>query len=86
MKESIKALNTTFSAPAVPYPLPDELVATIQAFLDKYASIEEHDSQRFHEDLHALYLRHVGGQTEKSMAHFSRYSESCDQLLLGKIA
>lgn len=71
MKASIKALDSTFSAPTVPCPLPDELVATIQAFLDKYAPIDEHDSQRFHEDLHALYLRHVAGKPEKHGAFLS---------------
>jgi hypothetical protein len=68
MKDTIKALNTTFAATTVPYPLPDELHATIQTFLERYDDIDDHDSQRFHEDLHALYLRHVAGNSEKKSA------------------
>lgn len=65
MKEAIKALNTTFAAPAVACPLPDELHATIEHFLERYGAIDDHDSQRLHEDLHALYLRHVAGSPDK---------------------
>ena len=71
MKEAIKALDNTFGAPDVPYPLPDELCATIQSFLDRYDIIDEHDSQRFHEDLHALYQRHVAEDAAKHGAFLS---------------
>ncbi|KAF1846742.1 uncharacterized protein K460DRAFT_129390 [Cucurbitaria berberidis CBS 394.84] len=71
MRESIKALNTTFSAATGLYPLPDELRATIESFLGRYGDIDDHDSQRFHEDLHALYLRHVAGSPEKHGAFLS---------------
>ncbi|KAI4709687.1 hypothetical protein J4E89_005703 [Alternaria sp. Ai002NY15] len=71
MRESLKALNTTFSATTVPYPLPDELYATIEAFLERYDDIDDHDSQRFHDDLHALYLRHVASSPEKRGAFLS---------------
>lgn len=71
MRESLKALTTTFSAPSVPYPLPDELRATIEAFLERYDGINDHDSQRFHEDLHALYLRHIANNAEKRGAFLS---------------
>lgn len=65
MRETIKALTSTFSAPTVPYPLPDELRATVEGFLERYDDIEDHDSQRFHEDLLSLYMRHVAGSPEK---------------------
>lgn len=71
MKEAIKALDTAFAAPDVPYPLPDELLATIQSFLDRYDKIDDHDSQRFHEDLHALYQRHVAEDAAKHGAFLS---------------
>lgn len=71
MKDAIKALDNTFGAPDVPYPLPDELCATIQAFLDRYDGIDEHDSQRFHEDLHSLYQRHVADDAAKHGAFLS---------------
>ncbi|KAH7068893.1 Hamartin protein-domain-containing protein [Paraphoma chrysanthemicola] len=65
MRETIKALTTTFSAPSVSCPLPDELRATIESFLERYDNIDDHDSQRFHDDLHTLYLRHVADTPEK---------------------
>ncbi|KAF2201239.1 hypothetical protein GQ43DRAFT_416177 [Delitschia confertaspora ATCC 74209] len=65
MREAVKALTTTFSAPTTPYPLPDELQQTIEAFLERYHDIEEHDSQRFHEDLLSLYTKQVAGHPEK---------------------
>lgn len=71
MRDTIKALDNTFGAPDGPYPLPDELCATIQSFLDRYDNIDEHDSQRFHEDLHALYQRHVAEDPAKHGAFLS---------------
>lgn len=68
MKDAIKALNASFSATAAPYPLPDELCAAIESFLDRYDNIDDHDSQRFHEDLYALYLRHIASNPEKHAA------------------
>jgi hypothetical protein len=65
MRETVKALNTTFSAPNVPCPLPDELRTTIDNFLERYDNIDEHDSQRFHEDLFTLYQRQVASSPEK---------------------
>ncbi|KAL6710210.1 hypothetical protein ACN47E_009156 [Coniothyrium glycines] len=68
MKDAIKALNTTFSATTIPDPLPEELRAAVESFLNRYENIDDHDSQRFHEDLHALYLRHVADHPEKHRA------------------
>lgn len=65
MREALKALTSTFTAPTAPYPLPDELQQTIEAFLERYHDIEDHDSQRFHDDLLTLYTRNVAGNSEK---------------------
>lgn len=64
MRETLKALNTTFAAPAAPYPLPEELRDTIARFLEKYDAIDDADSQRFHEDLLPLYNKHVAANPE----------------------
>ncbi|KAF2258513.1 hypothetical protein CC78DRAFT_114438 [Lojkania enalia] len=71
MREAVKALTSIFSNATAPYPLPDELRLTVQAFLDRYEHIEDHDSQRFHEDLLSLYMRHVAGSPEKHGAFLS---------------
>lgn len=65
MRETVKALHTTFSAASVPCALPDELRTTIENFLERYENIDDHDSQRFHEDLHTLYQRQVATSPEK---------------------
>ncbi|KAH8714056.1 Hamartin protein-domain-containing protein [Phaeosphaeriaceae sp. PMI808] len=65
MRETVKALNTTFASPTVPYPLPDELCATVENFLERYDNIDDNDSQRFHDDLHTLYQRHIVTTPEK---------------------
>lgn len=65
MQKTIKALTSTFSAPTVPYPLPDELRETIEYFLERYDNIEDHDSHRFHDDLHTLYQKYVAQSPEK---------------------
>ncbi|KAJ4352328.1 uncharacterized protein N0V89_007676 [Didymosphaeria variabile] len=64
MRETLKALNTTFAAPAAPYPLPEELRDTIARFLEKYDDIDDTDSQRFHDDLLPLYNKHVANNPE----------------------
>lgn len=71
MRDAVKALDNAFAAPDVPYPLPDELCATIQSFLDRYDNIEDHDSQRFHDDLYALYQKHVADDAAKNGAFLS---------------
>ena len=65
MRESIRALNAAFSAATIPYPLPDDLRTTLDIFLERYHDIDQHDSQRFHDDFHALYLRYVAENAEK---------------------
>ncbi|KAF2273544.1 uncharacterized protein EI97DRAFT_435968 [Westerdykella ornata] len=68
MHETVRALNTAFAAPTVPCPLPDELLQTIDAFLERYRNIEEHDSQRFHKDFVSIYKRHVATSPDKHCA------------------
>ncbi|OCL05828.1 hypothetical protein AOQ84DRAFT_298164 [Glonium stellatum] len=65
MREAIKALNSTFSAPTTPYPLPEGLQQTIEAFLDRYQSIEDHDSQRLQDELLPLYKKYVANNPDK---------------------
>jgi hypothetical protein len=65
MREAVRALTTTFAAAAPSCTLPDELLHTIDAFLERYHDIEDYDAGRFHEDLLTLYMRHVAGNPEK---------------------
>ncbi|KAL5113959.1 hypothetical protein ACEQ8H_008141 [Pleosporales sp. CAS-2024a] len=71
MRDTLKALSTAFAAPDVACPLPDELRATVDAFLDRYHDLDDHDAQRFHDDLLALYQRHVAPAPAKHAAFLS---------------
>ena len=65
MREAVKALNSTFSAPTTPYPLPEDLQQTIEAFLDRYQNIDDHDSQRLQDELLPLYKKYVADNPDK---------------------
>jgi hypothetical protein len=65
MREAVKALNSTFSAPITPYPLPEDLQQTIEAFLDRYQNIDDHDSQRLQDELLPLYKKYVADNPDK---------------------
>lgn len=65
MKEAVRALNSTFSAPITPYPLPEDLQQTIEAFLDRYQNIDDHDSQRLQDELLPLYKKYVADNPDK---------------------
>jgi hypothetical protein len=48
----VKAVQSAFANDAAPtIPLPDELQQTIEAFLDLQQNIDDHDSQRLHDEL-----------------------------------
>jgi len=66
MREAIRLVSSTFAASTVATPLPDELHEAIDGFLNRYRDIDDHDSQRFHEDLLPLYMRHVAGHPDKN--------------------
>lgn len=65
LKDVAKSLNTVFSAPQVLQPLPDELQQTLDAFLDRYVPIDDHDSQRLQEELLPVYQNYVANTPQK---------------------
>jgi hypothetical protein len=66
MRDAVRLVSSTFAAPTVPTPLPDDIHAAIDSFLYRYRDIDDHESQRFHEDLLSVYMRHVAGNPDKS--------------------
>jgi hypothetical protein len=52
------------SEPAPRYPLSDDLLNVIQAYLDKHVSSDDHDSQRLHDELLNLHEAKVRGRPE----------------------
>ncbi|KAF2803075.1 uncharacterized protein BDZ99DRAFT_174048 [Mytilinidion resinicola] len=59
------SLKANFSAPTTPYPLPEDLQQTIEAFLEHYHDISDHDSQRLQDELLPLYKKNVADAPEK---------------------
>lgn len=58
----MKAVQSAFSNDAAPsIPLPDELQQTIEAFLDLQQNIDDHDSQRLHDEL--ILIRNKSSST-----------------------
>ena len=68
MKDTVKALNATFSAASVPLPLPDELQAVIEAFLDRHTDIDDGDSQRLQDELLSIFHKYASAGSEKHAA------------------
>jgi hypothetical protein len=71
MRDAIRLVTSTFAAPTVATRLPDELHDTISGFLNRYRDIDDHESQRFHEDLLSVYMRHVAGDPDKNAPFLS---------------
>ena len=68
----MRALTTTLSSKNC-YPIPEELSYAIQAYLDKHSNIEDHDSQRLHDELMHLYTTKVGGHPDRHAAFLSSF-------------
>ena len=58
-------MNKTFAEPAIPLPLPDEIIQTIEAFLEAHHPIDDHDSQRVQDELLSIYHKHIPDAPEK---------------------
>jgi hypothetical protein len=65
LKDAVRVLNTTFSAQAVPHPLPEDLQHAIEVFLESQEQIEEHDAQKLQEDLLFIFNKYVASNQEK---------------------
>ncbi|KAF8472002.1 Hamartin protein-domain-containing protein [Kalaharituber pfeilii] len=72
LKELVRVLTTTLTSKNC-YPIPEELSSAIQAYLDKHPNIEDHDSQRLHDELMHLYTTKVGGHPERHAAFLSSF-------------
>ncbi|RPB29353.1 hypothetical protein L211DRAFT_844351 [Terfezia boudieri ATCC MYA-4762] len=72
LKDLVRALTTTIALRKC-YPIPEELLCAIQAYLDKHSNIEDHDSQRLHDELMHLYTTKVGGNPDRHAAFLSAF-------------
>lgn len=68
----MRALTTTLTSRKC-YPISEDLSSAIQAYLDKHPNIEDHDSQRLHDELMHLYTTKVGGNPDRHAAFLSAF-------------
>ncbi|KAG0634257.1 Hamartin protein-domain-containing protein [Tuber brumale] len=64
LKDLSKTLNVALSAPLPLYPLPDDVLNVIHAYLNKHINSDDHDSQRLHDELLNLHESKVRNRPE----------------------
>ncbi|TID25923.1 hypothetical protein E6O75_ATG03786 [Venturia nashicola] len=80
LKDTVKAVQIAFANDAAPtIPLPDELQQTIEAFLDLHQNIDDHDSQRLHDELVSIRNRPSSTSSERlgAFVHVLRLLRPC---------
>lgn len=65
LKELLRTLNGALSAPLPLYPLPDDVLGVIHAYLDKHITTEDHESQRLHDELLNLHEQKVRNNPDR---------------------
>ncbi|KAE9985821.1 hypothetical protein EG327_004578 [Venturia inaequalis] len=80
LKDTVKAVQAAFANDAAPtIPLPDELQQTIEAFLDLHQNIDDHDSQRLHDELLSIRNKPRSTSSERlgAFVHVLRLLRPC---------
>ncbi|KAI5804949.1 Hamartin protein-domain-containing protein [Geopyxis carbonaria] len=65
LKDLVRTLGAALSTPVPLYPLPDDVLSVIQSFLNRHGEIDEHESQRLHEELLNLHANKVYNHPER---------------------
>ncbi|KAK6531196.1 hypothetical protein TWF281_008021 [Arthrobotrys megalospora] len=67
LKDLLRAITTAVTATPSPYPLPDDLSTTIQAFLDRHVDDDESDQQRLSDELLNIHSTKVQGHKDRQL-------------------
>ncbi|KAI9696343.1 MAG: hypothetical protein M1820_008185 [Bogoriella megaspora] len=65
LKDTVKALNATFSTASIALPLPEDLQTTLENYLDKHPDVEDSGSQRLQEELLTVFHKYVATKPDK---------------------
>ncbi|KAF2396633.1 hypothetical protein EJ06DRAFT_533899 [Trichodelitschia bisporula] len=65
LRDAIKAVQTAFTSSSISYPIPEELQQTLEDFLDQHQTIDDHDSQRLHDELLSVFNKQVAESVDK---------------------
>lgn len=75
LRDVSRALNAHLSTTESSYPLPDSLLAVIQAYLDRHQDIDDYDSQRLHEELLNIHTTKASSQPDKHAAFLAAFRQ-----------
>ncbi|KAK6499780.1 hypothetical protein TWF481_010138 [Arthrobotrys musiformis] len=67
LKDLLRAITTAVTSTPSPYPLPEDLSTTIQAFLDRHVDDDEGDQQRLSDELLAIHSTKVQGHKDRQL-------------------
>jgi solute carrier family 25 protein 16 len=65
LKDLVRSINSALSAPVSLQPLPDDVVNVIQEYLNRHSNIDEHESQRLHDELLNIHVSRVQGHPDR---------------------
>lgn len=65
LKNATRTLNAIFAESELSYPFPDEIERVIELFVETHQEIDEHDSQKLHDELLHIFHKYVSGNQEK---------------------
>ncbi|KAK6332393.1 hypothetical protein TWF696_003109 [Orbilia brochopaga] len=75
LKDLIRAISTTVTTVPPPYPLPRDLITTIQSFLDRHVDDDENDQQRLNDELLAVHSSKVQGHKDRQLTYIAILKE-----------
>ncbi|KAF3901523.1 hypothetical protein ABW20_dc0110226 [Dactylellina cionopaga] len=75
LRDLIRVISTTVTTTPPPYPLPHDLITTIQAFLDRHVDDDENDQQRLNDELLTVHSSKVQGYKDRQLTFIAILGE-----------
>ncbi|EWC45366.1 hypothetical protein DRE_00765 [Drechslerella stenobrocha 248] len=75
LKDLIRAISTTVTTAPPPYPLPRDLITSIQSFLDRHVDDDESDQQRLNDELLAVHTGKVQAYRNRQLTFIAILKE-----------
>ncbi|KAF3923977.1 Hamartin [Orbilia brochopaga] len=75
LKDLIRAISTTVTVVPPPYPLPRDLITTIQSFLDRHVDDDDNDQQRLNDELLTVHSNKVQGHKDRQLTYIAILKE-----------
>ncbi|EPS36094.1 hypothetical protein H072_10494 [Dactylellina haptotyla CBS 200.50] len=75
LKDLIRVISTAVTTTPPPYPLPHDLITTIQAFLDRHIDDDDNDQQRLNDELLTIHSSKVHGYKDRQLTFIAILGE-----------